>query len=118
VLARELNALPLAGVRFREAWFTPTFSKFVGLRCGGCQIHVTDRDVFQPVATTLAILQSIRRLHGAKLELHDDYFDKVLGTSSVRAALAGGDSYEEIVRTLAPDVAAFAQQREPFLLYP
>ncbi|RPI99280.1 MAG: DUF1343 domain-containing protein, partial [Candidatus Aminicenantes bacterium] len=42
-LAARLNALALPGVRFREAWFTPWFSKFQGELCGGCQVHVTDR---------------------------------------------------------------------------
>ena len=65
VLTRELNALALPGVAFREAWFTPTFSKFAGERCGGCQIHVVAREEFRAVATTLAILETIRRLHGA-----------------------------------------------------
>src|SRR3954463_2962159 len=61
VLARELNALAPPGARFREAWFTPTFSKFAGQRCGGCQLHVTDRNVFRPVATTLAMLEVVSR---------------------------------------------------------
>src|SRR5512137_69271 len=46
-LAAKLNGLGLPGVRFREAWFTPSFSKFQGQLCGGCQIHVTDRGAFR-----------------------------------------------------------------------
>ena len=61
MLARKLNALNLPGVKFREVWFTPTFSKFSGQQCGGCQLHVTDRDAYQPVATTLAILSVVRQ---------------------------------------------------------
>jgi glutamate-1-semialdehyde 2,1-aminomutase len=38
-LAKELKALNRPGVIFREAWFTPTFSKFAGERCGGCQLQ-------------------------------------------------------------------------------
>ena len=126
VLARELNVLArgatgsaaaLPGVVFREAWFTPTFSKFAGQRCGGCQLHVTDRDAFRSIATTLAMLQVVRKLHGAKLELHADYFDKVMGTSSVREAFERGESFEHIVQGFAPGIAEFANRREPFLLY-
>ncbi|MCE0444968.1 DUF1343 domain-containing protein [Streptomyces tricolor] len=39
----------LAGVRFREAYFTPTFSKFQGKTVGGVQPIVTDRAAFDPV---------------------------------------------------------------------
>lgn len=118
VLARELNALRLPGVIFREAWFTPTFSKHAGARCGGCQLHVLDRDAFQPVGTTLAILQAIRRLPGSRLELHAEYFDKVMGTSRVREAVERDESFERIVAGFGGGLAEFAREREPFLLYP
>jgi uncharacterized protein YbbC (DUF1343 family) len=115
--ARELNSLGLDGVVFREAWFAPTFSKFAGQRCGGCQLHVTDRESLRSVATTLALLQVVRRLYGARLELHDDYFDKVLGTAGVREALRREVPADEIVAGFAPGLAEFARQREEFLLY-
>jgi uncharacterized protein YbbC (DUF1343 family) len=117
VLARELNALGLAGVVFREAWFAPTFSKFTGQRCGGCQLHVTDRAAFRSVAVTLALLQVVRRLYGGKLELHADYFDRVMGTATVREALLRDEPYDRIVAGFEAGLAAFAQQRAPFLLY-
>ena len=117
VLARELNALKLPGAYFREAWFTPTFSKFTGARCGGCQLHVTDREAFRPVATTLAILQVVKNLSGAKLELHSDYFDKVMGTSLVREAFERSVPFGQIAAAWQPGLAAFTQLREPFLLY-
>lgn len=117
LLARELNGLGLPGVVFREAWFTPTFSKFVGERCGGCQLHVTDRDVFRSVTASLAILQVVQRRYGSRLEWHADYFDKVLGTASVRTALRQGVSYLEIVSGFTPGIEEFARQREECLLY-
>lgn len=117
VLARELNALKLSGVKFREAWFTPTFSKFKGELCGGCQVHVTDREVYRPVATVLAELAVIKRLYGDKLELRDRYFDKLMGTSTVREALLRGDSVQSIVDGFKPGLDAFAELRKPFLLY-
>jgi uncharacterized protein YbbC (DUF1343 family) len=117
VLARELNARTIPGVAFREAWFTPTFSKFAGDRCGGCQLHVTDREKFQPIATTLALLQVVQSIAGDKLRLHADYFDKVLGTSSVRAAFQRGDAVASITDDFAPGLSEFAELRRAFLLY-
>lgn len=117
VLTRELNALGLAGVRFREAWFAPTFSKWAGERCGGCQMHVTDRAVFRSVTVVLAVLQVVRRLYGAKLELHADYFDKVMGTSTVREAFERGEGWAEIVARWDAGLAEFAALRMEFLLY-
>jgi uncharacterized protein YbbC (DUF1343 family) len=119
VLARELNALRarLPGVVFREAWFTPSFSKSAGERCGGCQLHVTDRDAFHPIATTLAILETVRRLYGGKLEFHADYLDRVMGTASVRTALEAGMPFDAIAAGWEKGVADFARLRAPYLLY-
>ena len=117
VLARELNALALPGAAFREMWFAPTFSKFAGQRCGGCQLHVTDRETFRSVATVLAILETVRRLHGSKLELHADYFDKVMGTSSVREAFERGEPWQKTATAWEPGLAEFAARRALFLLY-
>lgn len=117
VLTRELNALRLPGVTFREVWFTPTFSKFKGELCGGCQVHVTDRETYRSVATVLAELTVIRRLYGDKLELHDRYFDRLMGTASVREALLRGESAESIVTGFKPGLDEFARTRAPFLLY-
>jgi uncharacterized protein YbbC (DUF1343 family) len=116
-LAKALNNLKLPGVKFRETWFTPAFSKFQGQLCGGCQMHVTDRNAFQPLATTLNLLSVVKKIYGNKLEFHASYFDKVLGTSGVREALERGEPVEKIVAGFQPGLADFAKLRAPFLLY-
>ncbi|MCX6953750.1 MAG: DUF1343 domain-containing protein, partial [Verrucomicrobia bacterium] len=98
-------------------WFTPSFSKHQGKRCGGCQIHVQNRATYRPVATTLHILKTIRDSYPAKLELHASYFDKVMGTSTVREAFERGDATAEIVARWEPGLADFAKLRAEFLLY-
>ena len=117
VLAQALNALNLPGVRFREVWFTPTFSKFSGQQCGGCQLHVTNRRAYQSVATTLTILSAVKQLYGGKLEFHAAYFDRVMGTSSVREALERGEPAETIVAGFKPGLAEFSRLRQAYLLY-
>ena len=117
VLARDLNALDLPGVRFREAWFTPTFSKFAGQRCGGVQLHVRDREAFRPVLTTIALLAEVRRLGGDRLEFHADYFDRVLGQPSVREGLLAGVPAAVLAAEWAPELRAFAALRTEYLLY-
>ena len=117
VLANKLNTLHLPGVKFREIWFTPTFSKFQGKLCGGCQIHVTDRNVYQPVATSLNILATVKELYGDKLEFHAKYFDRVLGNSTVREALEKDEPVDQIVADYQPGLDAFAKLRAPYLLY-
>lgn len=117
VLAQKLNALHLPGVKFREIWFTPTFSKFENKLCGGCQIHVTDRNAYQAIATSLNILATLKQLYGKKLEFHDKYFDKVLGNSTVREELERGMPVDQIVAGYQPGLDQFAKMREKYLLY-
>jgi uncharacterized protein YbbC (DUF1343 family) len=116
-LARKLNALALPGVRFREAWFTPSFSKFQGSLCGGCQVHVTDRAEFRPFMTVLHIIKTVRDSHPKEFAFHESYFDKVMGTASVRRALEAGSGVASILENIEPGLKAFSNLRQPYLLY-
>lgn len=56
--ARTLEALALPGVRFRPAAFRPAFSKHEGKAIEGVQVHLTDRDVVEPLFVGTAMLVS------------------------------------------------------------
>lgn len=58
-LVERLKEFKLPGVVFRTLYFQPTFQKHSGRLCGGCQIHVTDREKFKPFRTGVAILKAI-----------------------------------------------------------
>ncbi|MFI6813857.1 exo-beta-N-acetylmuramidase NamZ domain-containing protein [Nonomuraea sp. NPDC050328] len=58
-----LRELELPGVRFREAWFTPTFHKHAGVPVRGVQLHVTDAAAFRPVLTGVWVLHLARTLY-------------------------------------------------------
>lgn len=59
-LAEELNSLHLPGAYFRALSFEPTFQKHARLLCEGCQIHVLDRNSYQPYETSMKILEVIQ----------------------------------------------------------
>ena len=62
-LCSELNKLRLPGAFFREIYFQPTFHKFAGELCGGAQLHVTNRDTFQPFATAVEVINRARKMY-------------------------------------------------------
>jgi uncharacterized protein YbbC (DUF1343 family) len=68
ILCRELNALRLPGAFFRENYFQPTFHKFANELCRGAQLHVVDRDLFQPFRTGVEIIKGIRKLCGDQFQ--------------------------------------------------
>src|SRR6478672_573159 len=61
--AAELNNARLPGVYFRSCIFRPTFQKHSGVSCEGVQIHVMDRDIFEPVTTGLTMVKVARDLY-------------------------------------------------------
>jgi uncharacterized protein YbbC (DUF1343 family) len=116
-LARAMNALALPGVYFREAWFRPVFSKFADQLCGGVQLHIIDRQSYQPFATALHLLRQARLMAPNKFHFHSDYFDKIIGSSRVRMALTDEKPVAEILAGCHRELATFALSRQPSLLY-
>ncbi len=116
-LARRLNRLQLSGVRFRPQTFAPTFSKYQGQPCQGVQIHIVDRNTFQPLNIALRLLTEVRRLHPEQLEFNDTFFDRLAGNSWIREALSEGRPVEEIVNRWQGELEKFKEVREKYLLY-
>lgn len=116
-LAKAMNKLNLPGVRFREAWFTPTFSKYRGELCGGVQVHVTDRHLYQPVKTSLLLIQMIKKMYPEKFEFHAAYFDKLMGTDEVRKWIEADRELTELFARWEEESKSFSQLRTGFLLY-
>ncbi|MFE3636213.1 exo-beta-N-acetylmuramidase NamZ domain-containing protein [Streptomyces sp. NPDC059168] len=115
--AAAANAAGLPGVRFREAYFTPTFSKFQGKTVGGVQIHVHDRAAFDPVRTGIALLVTARRVWDGFAWRPDDWIDKLTGSTRVRTMIDAGADTDEVVGAWQDELAAFRRVRGQYLLY-
>ncbi len=116
-LTKRLNQLNLQGVKFREGWFTPIFSKHKGELCGGGQIHVIDRTQFKPFETSLYIIKTIMDMYPASFEFFDEYFDKIMGTTKVREAIGKGMDIKDIIKSYEEELLDFAKMRKAYLLY-
>ncbi|MBO8163459.1 MAG: DUF1343 domain-containing protein [Brevibacillus sp.] len=117
-LADRLNRRQLPGVSFREAYFTPTFSKYQGESVGGVQVYVTDREAYDPIRTALVIIREVKELYPDQFAWRsDNWIDKLLGTNSVRLALDAGKPVEEIMAEWERDLKEFEKLRELYLLY-
>ncbi len=57
-LADALNGAGVEGAYFRAVNFEPTFQKHAGTACGGCQIHVTNREAFAPAKAGAAVIRA------------------------------------------------------------
>lgn len=124
--AKKLNSIGFTGVYFRACGFQPTFQKHAGITCGGVQIHVTDRQVFEPAiagVATVKVAHDLYREHFRWKEPPYEYvydknpFDVIAGTDKLRKAIERGDSLETIQESWREGLQQFSQERERFLLY-
>ncbi|MCX4785717.1 MULTISPECIES: exo-beta-N-acetylmuramidase NamZ family protein [unclassified Streptomyces] len=115
--AAAANALGLPGVAFREAYFAPTFSKFQGTTVGGVQLHVHDREAFDPVRTGIALLVTAKRTWSGFAWRSDNWIDKLTGNTRVRTMIDAGADTDEVVGAWANDLAAFRSVRKKYLQY-
>ena len=112
--ADELNAAGLAGVRFRETYFVPTFSKHTGATCGGVQIYRTGE--IDSIQVAVAMLVTAKRLY--PFSWRDDLMiDKLSGSDRLRTMVDSGADVAAIVGSWQGELADFRRQREPYLLY-
>ncbi|MFD3468656.1 exo-beta-N-acetylmuramidase NamZ domain-containing protein [Streptomyces sp. NPDC058682] len=116
--AEAANALGLPGVWFREAYFTPTFSKHVGKVCGGVRLIVHDRAAFDPVRAGIGLLVTARRVWSGFGWRADHWIDRLTGSDRVRTLVDAGADVDEVAGDWAAGLARFAAVREEYLLYP
>jgi uncharacterized protein YbbC (DUF1343 family) len=123
--ADAMNARRLPGARFRPVFFEPTFQKHARQTCGGCQIHVTDRNAFLPVRTAVEMLDEFRRQDPAKFAWRQPPYeyehekmpiDILYGSPKLREAVDAGN-IAPLLASAVRDAEAFRRTREPFLLY-
>lgn len=124
--AAAMNGLGLEGVHFRPVIFEPTFHKFAGQACGGCQIHVTDRSRFKPVLAGAALLGAFHDASPERFAWREppyEYEDKLepidilAGSDQLRLQIEAGVPAREIAAGWEAPVAAFEAVRRRFLLY-
>lgn len=119
--ADALNERALPGVRFRPMWFQPVVSKHQGARCGGVQLHVTDRQMFQPVACGVHVIETARSLWPAEFGWRLGSpnaiaaVDRLYGSAALRERIDAGDDAPTIITTW--ETQPFEALRQRALLY-
>jgi uncharacterized protein YbbC (DUF1343 family) len=125
-LADDLAKEPLEGVRFRPVSFTPTWDKHKGQRCHGLQVHLTYARGLDAVGLGVAAVVHARaqdpekfRWRTEKYEFVEDKpaIDLLTGSAVFRSMVEQGASVAQIRAAWEPERAAFARDRERFLLY-
>ncbi len=123
VLRAALGAYELPGVMFREAYFTPSLSKFQGQHCAGLQVYVTDRNALRPPVTGVAVISALKKLYPDDFQFRQPssdgrrFFDLLCGTAAVREAIEAGKSPWEIAEAWKPDLEKWEGDTAGIRLY-
>ncbi len=124
--ADYLNRLQLPGVFFRPLYFEPTFQKWAGKVCGGIQVHVRDRNVFEPYLSGIAVISAARMLYRDSFRWREPPYEyeyeklpiEILsGGPEIPRMIEQGLPMHEVRHSWQADLARFREQRKPYLLY-
>jgi uncharacterized protein YbbC (DUF1343 family) len=116
--AEAINQAKLPGVRFREHYFVPTFGKWVGVACGGVQVHITDERRFEPIRTAITMIIAAKQTHPAVFGWRpDNFIDKLSGSARLRTMVDAGAGVAEVIGAWRDELAAFTRKRERYLIY-
>lgn len=124
--ANHLNSMKLPGVYFRPVYFEPTFQKWKGTMCGGVQVHVKDRDAFEPYLTGIMAISAARQLYKDAFAWREPPYEYeyeklpieiLCGGKEIPEMIAKGLPHDQIRLAWQDDLAAFAAKRKPYLLY-
>ncbi len=121
-----LEETNLPGCYFRSLVFEPTSGKWAGNTCRGFQLHVTNKEIYLPYRTSLALLQAIIHLYPDKFLYKEPPYeyeyerlpmDLILGSKKVRKQIEGGMPIVEMEAQWQDELGSFQRKREKYLLY-
>jgi len=127
--ARVLAALRAAGLRgvgFAATSFTPRApgdGKYADTLLTGIRLEVTDRAVYDPALTALALLQAVAQAGGLPLGTlfppNRAHFNRLWGARlAVDAPVFREGDWASLARGWPAERTQFLERRRPFLIYP
>ena len=125
-LADDLARERFEGVAFRPCSFTPTWDKHTGQRCHGVQIHVAYPRGLDAIKLGVAAIVHARAQDPAKFRWRTERYefvedkpaiDLLTGSAAFRTNAEQGAAVGKLCALWEAERAAFARERERFLLY-
>jgi uncharacterized protein YbbC (DUF1343 family) len=110
----------LQGVALDTTSFVPEgegWVPFRGERVRAIRLRITDRDAYQPVRLTLALMSEIRALHPDQFRITNDGMTQMLGSRWAREAFDRGEDPQVIWQRWQQELDAWRPVRERYRLY-
>jgi uncharacterized protein YbbC (DUF1343 family) len=119
-LMTRLRGYNFAGVRLDTVSITPSGTGYVPFNnelVHALQITVTDRERYQPVWMSIALLCEIHRLQPTELKVEQKGMSQMLGSTWAYDALMRGDDPRSIWKRWQSDIDTWEKTRAKYALY-
>ena len=125
LLWKKVNELDLPGVYFHQIRYVPESiygeergPYYAGQSCSGLLMEITNRNTFDPLATSTALMILTYQLYEKNFEwLAGGYVDKLFGYDLLRIFAAQGKPVNYLPPLWLHDILRFSEFRNRFLLY-
>jgi uncharacterized protein YbbC (DUF1343 family) len=124
----EKDSKLLPGMLFRPKYFKPMFQKHAGEVCAGLQFHITDREKFKPLLTTIVLLRAIAEIYSEQLQWRTEPYeyvndrlaiDLLYGNEKLRETIFDTNfSLTVLENSWQEELASFLQHRQNSRVYP
>ena len=119
----KLMSYKLPAVAFREAYFSPSYSKFKEKNCAGLQIHVLDRGGYKPVLTGIAVVCAVFELYPDNFAFIEPkngskyFFDLLSGGSRIRQMIQEKNTPFQIAASWKDNLDDYTGAIKEFFIY-
>ncbi|HCN37370.1 MAG TPA: hypothetical protein DIS94_06630 [Bacteroidetes bacterium] len=124
LLKSEMDKFGFEGVKFESIEFTPTSitspsnpPKFVGKKCEGVYIKITDKSKAEPVKIGIALLVTLNKNFPQFKIRNDKFLDKLSGTKKLRTMIENGTDYNTIISSYETPLKKYKDTIASFYLY-
>jgi uncharacterized protein YbbC (DUF1343 family) len=116
-VAAAMNGKQLPGIRFEAITMAVEASaaKFKGQTIPGIRFQITDANAYRSVRTALMLIAEIKRQHPGEFAWGPT-IERLTGSGKVRSAI-DADRLPALLEEWDREAAAFAESRQPYLLY-
>lgn len=120
----ELTILGVDGCTITKSEFTPVaipkksmHPKYLGEKCQGIRIQITDREKFKPVEFGVKLIYVFNKLYPENFTFRENRIDKLWGSTQFREQILENDLPENIISNYLDELNKFKELRNNFLLY-
>ncbi|MGA7379321.1 MAG: hypothetical protein WBX03_00600, partial [Terriglobales bacterium] len=114
-LAQYLNAREISGVRFVPVSFTPSASNYLGQKCDGVNILLTDRNAFDAPELGVELASALHKLYPE--QFHMERMIELVVNQPVYDAIVTGQDPRRIAADWQERLEKFQPVRQKYLIY-